>query len=138
MFRSQLAEYFFNKSAKKHRAESAGINARYAGIRLSRLYHIESGRAKDAEKFIAELDKEMLEKVPKQLTPEMIDASDKVVVLLESEKEMPDYLKNSPKLIFWKMIDGIKEDGSTRPYGELCRIREQIKEKVEKLVKSIS
>lgn len=44
------------------------------------------------------------EKKRTQLDPVLVDWADKIVVMAEQET-IPDYLMNSPKAVFWKIID---------------------------------
>jgi protein-tyrosine-phosphatase len=64
-----------------------------------------------------------------QLTPELFDAADKVIVMAERET-WPDYLVEGGKVEFWEIADAfnISKD-------QVQAIKEQIKVKVEALVR---
>ena len=64
-----------------------------------------------------------------QLTPELVDAADKVIVMAERET-WPDYLVEGGKVEFWEIADAfnISKD-------QVQAIKEQIKVKVEALVR---
>lgn len=60
--------------------------------------------------------------IRKQVTEEMVNSSDKVVVLLEDE-ELPEYLVGSPKLVRWFVVDPKGKD-----LDETRKIKDEIKE----------
>lgn len=65
----------------------------------------------------------------KQLTPQMVEEADKIVVITEKEG-CPDYLKDSSKTIYWDM-----EDAKGTDYDFHIKTRNRIKSKVEELLK---
>ncbi len=121
--RSQMAAAFFNKLSKKHKASSAGTHV---------------GLLKDGtpvHHFIVDCMKEIGYDVSKstrrQLTAEMAEEADKIVVITD-KKDLPDYIKDSQKVIFWNV-----EDAKDKPYGFHRLIRDKIKKLVEELVKEL-
>ena len=66
-----------------------------------------------------------------QLTPEMMDAADKVIVMAERET-WPEYLAEGGKVVSWKIDDpaGVSPD-------EMQVIMEQLKCKVRELVQEV-
>ncbi len=63
-----------------------------------------------------------------QLTQEMINTSDKIIVMAE-EETIPDYLKESTKVIYWDI-----EDPKNMSQAETNEIRDQIIPKVKNLI----
>jgi len=126
--RSQIAEAFFNRLSKKHQAVSAGLETdEYEGRPIFEI-------AESVVRCMAELGYDVSRNIPKQITPKMVQEVDKVVVIVEKERleKLPDYLKNSSKLIVWEV-----KDAKGKSYEFLCKIRNQIKLLVEKLAKDL-
>ena len=72
----------------------------------------------------------------KQVTPEMVEASDRVVVLMqkeEAERYAPDYIKNSGKTEYWDV-----EDMRDRDIDFHREKVEEIRKRVEELVKELN
>lgn len=135
-FRSPLAEYYFNKKAKKHRAESAGTSAkRFEG----KTVRVLSKRSAEAEKIWKKLGlpAKLLDRMPRQLTFEMINKFDKIIAILENEEQLPDYLKFSKKCEFWRIDDGVSDKGKIRTYETHLKIVKEVKRKVESLIASL-
>lgn len=64
--------------------------------------------------------------IRKQLTEEMVENVDKVVVIMEHTESLPEYLAQSPKLIRWSVPDPKGKDvGFTR------KVKNQIKKLIE-------
>ncbi|MEK6880369.1 MAG: hypothetical protein AABY22_12205, partial [Nanoarchaeota archaeon] len=64
------------------------------------------------------------DKYPKQLTSEMIEGVDKVIVMAEPHT-WPEYLKKSPKLEYWKI-----SDPAGRSLDFYRQTRDEIKSKI--------
>lgn len=109
--RSQMAEAFFNRFSK-HQGVSAGT-------------HVSKKEGQSVHELVincmAELGYDLSGQKRKQLTPEMVEEADKVVVITKKE-DLPDYVKNYPNLVFWDV-----EDAVNTSYGFHCKIRDQIK-----------
>lgn len=120
--RSQMATAFFNKMSKKHHAIGAGT-------------HVGENEGKPIHEFVvncmAELGYDLSKNTRKQLTPKMVEEADKIIVMNDRE-DLPDYVKNSPKVVFWDV-----EDGKGKSYEFHCKSRDRIKTLVEKLVEEI-
>lgn len=122
--RSQMAEAFFNKLSKKNTAISAGT-------------HVESDPDEHKEGFqkvfsaMKEKNIDMPEVYRKQMTKEMFDSADKVVVITEKEN-LPEYAKDSPKVTLWDVADG-----KGKSYEFVCNMRDEVRIRVEQLVKEI-
>ena len=114
-----MAETFYNLATGTHNATSAGAAAKNDE-------HI----SPRAIKIMNEIDIDMRSAAPKQLTPEMISAADRVILF--PSDFMPDYAKNSEKAELWEVIDPFyhKEEGM-----ELVRrVRDDIRGRVAKMV----
>jgi len=122
--RSQIAEAFFNKMSKNHQATSAGT-------------HVEGDLDEHKEGFrkvitaMKELDYDLSKIKRKQLTEQMFNEADKVVVITEKEN-LPAYARNSSKVVLWKI-----EDGKGQSYEFICKMRDDIKPLVERLAEEV-
>jgi arsenate reductase (thioredoxin) len=119
MGRSQIAEAFFNALAEKHSASSAGIAARAEPV------------PQPVVSCMKDAGIDVSDGTGKQVTRDMVqDAGMVVVVLQEHERaKVPDYIKNSGKTEYWAV-----PEGKGTPYDFLCKIRDDIRKRVEKLV----
>lgn len=105
--RSQMAEAFFNHMSA-HEATSAGVKV---GDREGQTL---GDRANEPEasstpgnmlKIMKEEEGlDLYQKVRKQLTPDMVDEADKVVVMCRSDP-YPECFNNNPKVTFWNIQD---------------------------------
>ena len=119
--RSQIAESYFNRLSKTHKAISAGTQ--YKGDQqisptFKRLLEFE-GVSTAGQK-------------PKALDVGMVEKADRVIILC-SRAECPVYLLKSGKADFWNIDDTA---GKSEEYK--ARVAKQIKEKVQKLVSELS
>lgn len=129
--RSQMAEAFFAKMSKKNSATSAGTHSREEGVEGVKLG---IGRW-DTPDAMKEIGFDVSDKVSKQLTPEMINSADRVIVIMtdeESKRLLPDYAKNSGKVELWEI-----EDGRYKSRGYTFQMRNVVKKHVEELVREI-
>ena len=125
MSRSQMASAFFDSLTKNknHVSTSAGTVVVEA---------VQGMEVKDRVKQVmAEEGIDMTGKVRKQLTKQMVDGADKIIVITEPGTH-PDYLKESAKVEYWDIADTKEFD-----YTFKQKIRDQIKARVEKLVREI-
>ena len=124
--RSQIAEAFFNKFSKKNKAISAGSHAEnypaYLGKKLEQT-------AQDIIKIMKEVGIDVSQKCPKQLTKEMADWADKIIVL--NKEPLPIYV-SMKKVVLWD----IQDLNHLSPEFQR-KLRDQIKKKVKELVKEI-
>jgi arsenate reductase len=115
--RSQMAEAFFNEMTEgRHRGISAGSQP---GDRVN----------PNAVAAMAELGIDISGAVPKRLTAEMIEEADIVVTMGCGENVCPVVPK---EVLDWEL-----EDPSGKPLQEVREIRDQIRERVERLVEAI-
>lgn len=56
-----------------------------------------------------------------QVTPELANYSDKIIAILEDTEELPEYLKDSPKVTRWTVTDpkGMDLDGTRKVKDEI-------------------
>lgn len=120
--RSQMASAFFNRYSKKNHSLSAGTEVGgKEGLGLD-------------ESVVGCMKEEGLDLVNnkrKQLTEEMAEVADKIIVMTE-EENWPFYLRDNPKVMVWEI-----EDAKGKDYAFHARIRDEIKEKVKKLIEEI-
>lgn len=127
--RSQMAEAFFNKLNQNKENESWSAGAQ--------VYEHEGetiGENKKAGFVVDVMNEEGIDvsdNVRNQLTSEMADDSDKIIMMADKEL-LPDFLKDSDKIVFWSVMDG--KDTS---YETHVQIRDEIKELVEKLIEKL-
>ncbi len=105
--RSQVAEELFNQLSQ-HQAESAGtrvdklLTERNPATRM--IKHATGGQP-----VIAYMEEESInvsENTRKQLTPQMVENSDRVVVIT-SKDSWPNYLQESEKVTFWDIPNAV-------------------------------
>lgn len=125
--RSQIAEALFNDKSKKHIAKSAGTeDGRVIGHKLSDFLE-------HANLFLCmdEIGLDIKNKYSKLLTEDMLNDADRVYVMAEKET-WPAFLKESSKVIFWKVDDMCGESLERFRYT-----REKVKKLVDDLILEI-
>ena len=124
--RSQIAEAFLKKFSKKYEVASAGtmVEKEWLGKPIS-IFHNYVVPAMLEEGI------DLSQNIPKQLTKEMVDNFDKVVVMA-SKDLWPDYLSKSEKVDFWDILD---PRGTDLEFHR--RVRNDIKNKIKSLLKNI-
>ncbi len=130
--RSQVAEAFFNQLSQ-HKAESAGtrvdklLTERKPATRMVK--HAAGGQSVIA--YMSGEGIDVSENTRSQLTPKMVDETDKVVVITAKES-WPKFLLESEKVTFWDIPNAV---GMT---PEATRVvYDQVKEHVKELVDGI-
>jgi len=118
--RSQMAEEFFNKFSKKHKAISAGTKAQ-----------TKKPLPEVVINSMKEVGIDVSKNKRKKLTKKMVQQADKVIVMCRADKLIKK-AKKTGKVGFWKVMDA-----KGRSLAFHNKIRNQIKKKVEKLVKEI-
>jgi protein-tyrosine-phosphatase len=122
-----MAEAIFKQLNNIHEVRSAGtkvVSPTTGESRHGQLLKDTKG-AEDVISVLQGKGIEVRENSRTQLQPELIDWADKVICMAE-EETIPDYLKNSPKAIFWKIVD---------PKGTAYEAHVVILEQIEGLVK---
>jgi len=114
--RSQMAEAFFNSLSKRGKAISAGTNP-----------------DKEIHPWTIQLMREVgidvTQQKPKLLTDKLIRKADKIIIMdSDSLKNIPS--ENLSKLENWQIKKLLGE-----PIGRVREIRDEIKEKIEQLIK---
>jgi protein-tyrosine-phosphatase len=128
--RSQVAQALFEELSH-HNATSAGSEAdRILAEDPSAGKQLKDGRARYSIPYMQERGLNIGERERTQLTPELVDQADKVIVILPKE-DWPEYLVESEKIILWDLPDPIDttHDGAWRIFDEIgVRIRILAKE----------
>lgn len=119
--RSQMAEALFRKHDRK------GYEVISAGTKLSGPEELLSNLplAEYVLTVLKEDGADVSTVMRNQVTPEMAVSADKIVLVIDENDPVPDYLLNDPKVIRWTVSD---------PKGtDLARHRE-IRDKIEELI----
>lgn len=125
--RSQMAQEFYNSLCNgKGVADSCGT--RVGEFEGQKIFEIKSISVEDDIRAMREIGFDSSQGVRKQITPELIENADTVIVMAERDT-WPDYLENNPKVILWDV-----ENPKDVPYEKTCEIRDIIKDKVEQLI----
>ena len=130
--RSQVAEALFNKLSQ-HKAESAGTRV----DKLLTERNPATGMVKHAtggQSVIAYMSGEGIdvsENTRSQLTPKMVENSDRVVVIT-SKDSWPNYLQESEKVTFWDIPNAV---GMTPEAARV--VYDQVKKHIKDLVDEI-
>ena len=133
--RSQVAQVCFNKLSR-HTADSAGIavdelivKLHLRGRKLKDVTSISRAAEYNLECIRNELGVDIADKERQQLTPQMVDEADLVVVIAEKE-QWPDYLKEGGKIMFWDIPDGVGQDDAF-VYDVFTQVRRKVEQLVE-------
>lgn len=123
--RSQIAEALFRKKyPDTHEAFSAGTKISGPEEPIVNLMP----NIQEVLDVMNEEGIDVSKAIRHQLTEQMVDSSDKVIVIIEDEEVLPEYLTKSPKLIRWNIPDPKGKDLEfTR------KVKDQIKERIETL-----
>lgn len=126
--RSQAAQAYFD-TLSKHDSDSAGIavNERIAAMKLASRKLKDNPNQRSVEYIRREFGVDIAEKERQQLTPEMMDTCDLVIVIAEKER-WPGYLKECGKVVFWDILDpaGLTDDFADDIYRQVQRRVEQL------------
>ena len=130
--RSQVAQVYFDKLSK-HESDSAGMGVDENVAKLA----LPSRKLRDipTQRSVVYIQREFgvdaSENESTQLTLEMIDEADRVIIINEKERWL-DYVKEGGKVVHWDIPDslGMEDDSAFDVYR-------QIRERVEELVREI-
>ncbi|MCH8110224.1 MAG: hypothetical protein IIB15_08855 [Chloroflexi bacterium] len=130
--RSQVAQVYFDKLSK-HESDSAGMGVDENVAKLA----LPSRKLRDipTQRSVVYIQREFgvdaSENESAQLTLEMIDEADRVIIINEKERWL-DYVKEGGKVVHWDIPDslGMEDDSAFDVYR-------QIRERVEELVREI-
>ncbi len=115
--RSQMAAAFLRKMKPELFVMDAGNQVNERAGSIIHEYVIE---------VMSELGFDLSKQTRKQLTPDMITEADKIIVM-DDKENLPDYLLNSGKVIFWDIEDAAGTDLEFHR-----KIRDQVKDLVER------
>ena len=124
--RSQTAAALFNKYFPESHADSAGTNVEKPGETIAGRAEYSDG-AKNVIASLAEEGIDISRSIRTQVTEEMLEGYDKVVVMAEPES-IPDWLSNHPKYEYWHI-----DDPRYKGLEETKKTQELIKKKVIEL-----
>ena len=125
--RSQWAEALFNALSREHKATSAGTHVAADGREGTSLTDTGQNVLLSAKEAGIDLSRAKR----RQVTPEMVERADKVVVIT-APSDCPDSVRRSGKTVFWDIPDAKGTD-----YPTHRRIRDQVGAKVRELVKEL-
>ena len=132
--RSQMAAALFNKSAPEG----------YAAVSAGTFVTDENGNSMDehmlketpASAYIFACMKEegidIRENIRRQVTPAMVADADMVIALVPKETT-PDFMRNSPKTIYWEVPDVLSET-----LEKFKKVRDRIQPLVAEFVKTLA
>ena len=124
-----MAQAMFNRLSK-HQSTSAGTMVlEMDGQTVAKRAEVAPSGVLVLELMSEEEDQDLSSEQRTQLTPELVDAADKVIVMAERET-WPDYLVESGKVEFWDI-----EGAFNIPIDAVRAIKDQIKVRVEELVR---
>ncbi len=130
--RSQVAHACFDQLSQ-HDSDSAGIGVdeQIARRNLPNRKLSSDGRGKSVEYIKKGFGVDISEKERQQLTTEMVDEADLVIVIAE-KNTWPDYLQEGGKVDFWDIPDAYGHDDNFAD-----DVYRQVRNRVEQLVKEI-
>jgi protein-tyrosine-phosphatase len=64
--------------------------------------------------------------IRRQLTPEMVDHADKVILVVDERDPLPEYVINNPKVIKWEVLD---------PKGQSLEFTRQVRDQIHEHVR---
>jgi arsenate reductase len=119
--RSQVAEALFNQLSGEP-ATSAGTVADEIIDRTKPASRNLKDVGSSAITYMSEQGVNVSESLRDQLTPQMVQEADKVIVMAD-EDNWPDYLRNSGKAVVWTIEDtrGMGPDSARPLYDEIKR-----------------
>ncbi len=130
--RSQVAEALFNLRSR-HKATSAGVGVVENMLQLNVVSIIlkDAAPAPHAIRFMMEKGLDVSENLRDQMTPEMVEAADLVVAILDPDQKV-EYLTQAKNVEFWDLQDPV---GQTQTFAD--GVFMEIERRVEELVARI-
>lgn len=125
-----MAKEFFNKLSKNGDiADCCGTRVfEFEGQKIS---DIKNDSVEDDIQAMKELGFDISQGTRKQVTPELIENADKVIVMAERDT-WPEYFKSDSKVIFWDV-----QNPKGQTFKKTCEIRDTLKDKVIELITSL-
>ncbi|MFA5136717.1 MAG: low molecular weight phosphatase family protein [Patescibacteria group bacterium] len=120
--RSQIAKALLKRLGTKNTCISAGTHV----DKNSKLHTPLSICAPLVVKALQEWGIDVSDCTPRPLTKELVDSSDRIVIMC-GHKDLPDYLQNNQKNIFWDIED---------PDGKDYTYHQKMRNKIDKLIES--
>lgn len=128
-----MAEALFNQLSPNNHADSAGTDVDIEGETIGeRSKRVPAAR----DVLVSVLSDEGLDifhKKRNQLSPEMLNDYEKVVVIISEPEDIPDWLRQSPKFTQWHI-----DDPRGKGLEETRKTKDEIKRRIVSLIDSIS
>jgi protein-tyrosine-phosphatase len=133
--RSQMAEAFFNKHSS-HASSSAGLRVHESGRDGWTLQHIAEDLAgpRYTQMVLDVMEEEgfnLTQAISKQLTPEMVEAADKVIAMT-ARQVLPAVLAHNEKLVIWDV-----RVPSEMTHDTFRDVRDHVRRRVEEVVQDV-
>ena len=126
--RSQMAEAWYNLLTETRDAESAGTHVDEPGQTLAER-KIEHPGASFTVDVMNDAGVDVSSAYRTSVTPELIKNYD-LVVNMAAEKYTPKWLSSAPNYVFWEISDPMGHS-----YERTANVRDEIKQRVEELIK---
>lgn len=126
--RSQMAKEFFNHlSLDGSVADACGT--RVGEFEGQLIKDIQNDSVDDDIRSMREVGLDLANNPRKNITIELVDQADKVIVMAEKDT-WPDYLLDNPKVLYWQV-----ENPKGQTYEKTCEIRDIVKGLVMQIVR---
>jgi arsenate reductase (thioredoxin) len=120
--RSQIAEALLKKIAgDAYEITSAGTKLSGSEQPIGEL----APAINEVVEVMKEAGVDVSQNIRTQVTKEMADASDKVVLVVDDDDPIPDYLLNNPKVIRWDVLD---------PKGQTLEFTRSVRDQIDGFV----
>ena len=128
--RSQMAKEFFNSlSSKENIADACGT--RVGEFEGQRIRDVQTNSVEDDIRSMNEVGLDISNNSRKNITEEMVEESDVVIVMAEKDT-WPEYLLGNPKVVYWEV-----ENPKGQTYEKTCEIRDKVKELVKEYLEKL-
>lgn len=128
--RSQIAKGIYNLLTKSKDADAAGVEINIDGQLLKERALEPGSEAGIVIGVMGELGVDVSDSPRTQLTHEMLDRYDRVVVIMDQE-HAPDYLRNNHAVEFWRI-----EDPKGNDINGVRETRDLIRAKIEQMLET--
>ncbi len=133
--RSQMAEVFFNELSN-HKGSSAGLRVRENGRDGESLQQIASDPSgpsytQTVLDVMEEKGFNLYGTISKQLTPEMAEAADKVIVMT-TQQALPSFLLHNDKVVIWDVRVPSEMSHDTFRY-----VRDEVRRRVREMAQEV-
>jgi protein-tyrosine-phosphatase len=126
--RSQMAEAIFRQLTKgKYFVQSAGVESLgNDGKNLEGMLLKDRESSKYVIECLKEIGIDVSNNIIKKLTPEMVENSDIIFVMVKSDT-IPEFLKENDKVAYWNIED---------PDGQTLENHRQTRDKIKNMIKN--